>query len=138
MIQSYRQLDVWRKSVSLVKEIYGIVELLPHRERYCLADQMRRAAISVPANIAEGWARAYTREYLQHVAIARGSIAELETFLVLCEELGYVTEEHVKPIAASADEIGRMLNALQRSLRRRLNTPPQPLTPNPQSLTPNP
>lgn len=93
---------------------------MPDSERYGLISQMQRAAISVPANIAEGCAQDHTKEFLRHLSIARGSLAELETFLIIAHQLGYITLEQGEQLAQQANEIGRMLNGLQQSLKAKL------------------
>jgi len=120
-VESFRQLEVWRKGIALAKAVYGVTSTLPTAERYGLAGQLQRAAVSVPANIAEGWARSATKVYLKHLSIARGSLAEVETLLVLVTELRYQPPDAIQPIADRAQELGRMLNGLQSSLRRQLN-----------------
>ena len=79
MVQNYRDLKVWQESMDLTPEVYRLQRKLPKEETYGLGDQIRRAAVSIPANIAEGHARQHTKEFLQYLAIARGSLAELET-----------------------------------------------------------
>jgi four helix bundle protein len=83
-VETYRDLDVWKDGIAITKRTYQLSKTLPADERFALCNQMQRAASSVPANIAEGWARDSTKEYLRHVSFARGSLAELETFFVLC------------------------------------------------------
>ncbi len=89
-IQSYRDLKVWQRSMALAKELYRLTQAFPREELYGLTCQVRRAAVSVPSNIAEGHARKSTREYLNHISIALGSLAEMETQIVLAAELGYL------------------------------------------------
>ncbi len=119
-VQSYRDLEVWQMGIELVKRVYRLCGELPNEERFALADQMRRAAVSVPANIAEGWARFHTKEYLRFVSISRGSLAELDTFFTLCIELEYFTAQRMEQLIEFADRLGRMLNTLQTSLRNKL------------------
>ena len=88
-ISSYKDLLVWQKGIALVKQIYSLTQTFPPEERYGLASQMRRAAVSVPSNIAEGQARHTTREFIQFVSHAEGSVAELDTQLIIAIELGY-------------------------------------------------
>jgi four helix bundle protein len=88
-MKSYQQLDVWRKGVSLSTEVYKVTEQFPRSEQFGLTAQIRRATVSVPANIAEGWGRGSTREYVQFLLVARGSIFELETHLIIGEKLGF-------------------------------------------------
>lgn len=116
-IDTYRDLEVWREGIAITKRTYKLCRTLPSDERFALISQMQRAAASVPANIAEGWARDSTKEYLRHLSIARGSLAELETFFVLCVELEYAAQERLKPLQDDASVLGRKLNALQSKLR---------------------
>jgi four helix bundle protein len=97
-VKSFQDLRVWQSAMELVPMGYGLVRLLPREEKFVRGDQMRRAAVSVPANIAEGHARKHTKEYLQHLSIARGSLAELLTLVLLAERLGYLTRAQVAPV----------------------------------------
>lgn len=115
-VQSYRDLIVWQKSIALARMIYEFSQSLPREELYGLVSQMRRAVVSIPANIAEGQARQSTGEFRQFLGIARGSLAELETLLVLSKELGYATNESVEPLWIACAEISKMLLGLLRSL----------------------
>jgi len=121
MIKSFRDLDIWQMGIDVTVRVYRVAEALPKREQFGLVSQMSRAAVSVPANVAEGWARDHTKEYLNHLSIARGSLAELETHLVISTKLGYVSEERLAELFTTIDLIGRKLNALQQSLRARIN-----------------
>jgi four helix bundle protein len=118
-IKSYKDLDVWQKSMDMAREIYTLVRLLPSEELYGLSNQMRRAAVSVPSNIAEGNARNSTKEYSYFLSVARGSVAELETQLQLCSMLGYILDEKVKPCLDLLGEIGKMTTALTKALNMR-------------------
>jgi four helix bundle protein len=115
-IKSFRDLEVWRASMRLVEDVYLLVRQLPAEERYGLSLQMRKAGVSVPSNIAEGSGHGRNRVYVQHLRIARGSNAELETQLELAVRLKFVTAEQVKPLIERASEVGKMLNGLIRSL----------------------
>ena len=108
----YKDLIVWQKAMDLVVEIYNLSKLLPKTETYALADQMRRAAVSIPSNIAEGQQRRTQSEFANFLAIARGSEAELETQLYICVRLSYLQREQVKSAISLCTEIGKMLNAL--------------------------
>ena len=119
-VQSHRDLIVWQRAMDLVTTIYALTARFPADERFRLIDQATRAAISVPANIAEGHARSSRRDYAQFVAIARGSLMELETYVMIGERLGYVPQRENIEIRATIAEISRMLTAL----RRRLLEPP--------------
>jgi four helix bundle protein len=116
MLKSYRDLQVWQKSIELVIECYRISGQFPKHEIYGLSSQLRRAVVSIAANIAEGHERSHRKEYLQYLSISYGSLAEVETHLEIAQRLQYIDrEEHDKLVEKSAT-IGRMLNALKRSL----------------------
>jgi four helix bundle protein len=115
---SYRDLDVWKRSMDLVVDVYSLTREFPRSELYGLTDQTRRAASSVPSNIAEGNGRLYRKEYAHHVSIARGSISELSTCLEIAQRLGYVTRDVVAPLLTQAENISRMLLMLMRALDR--------------------
>jgi len=102
--------------MDLVIEIYGIVKLLPKEEMYVLADQMKRAAVSIPSNIAEGQERNTTKEFIQFLYIAKGSKGELETQLKICVRLNYMTQSQIEKAQSQLSEIGKMLNALIQKL----------------------
>ena len=112
MVKRYNDLVVWQKSMDLVVEIYRIVKLLPKEEVYALSAQMRRAAISIPSNIAEGQSRNTSKEFINFLGIARGSNAELQTQCLLCVKLEYLTEKDIACALSLTNEIGKMLNAL--------------------------
>lgn len=118
-MESYRDLIVWQKSTKFVTLVYKQTEKFPKSEMFGLTSQMRRAAVSVPANIAEGYARKHRAEYLQFLRIAYGSGAELETYLVLVGDLDYLQSEQVRELHESLAEVMRMLNKLISSLTAR-------------------
>ena len=108
----YRNLKVWQKAMDLTVEIYSLVKLLPREETYALADQMRRAVVSIPSNIAEGHGRNSDKEFIKFLSISRGSLLELETQIEICHRLRYF-KTHQSDIASSLMiEISKMLNAL--------------------------
>lgn len=117
----YRALRVWQRAVDLTLASYGVVGRLPAVERYGLASQIRRSAVSVPANIAEGYARDRPGEFLHHLAIAAGSLAELQTLLTLSGRLGYSTAEQLACPLSLALETERMLHSLRRAVRSKRN-----------------
>lgn len=119
-IQSYRDLTVWRKSMSLALEAYGLTREFPATERYGLASPVQRAATSVPANLAEDHATGSTRLFLRHLRIASGSLAEVETELILAQQLRYVDHPRVHEFLEHSAEIRRMLFSLKKSLERKL------------------
>ena len=116
-MKDYKELQVWQKAVSLVTETYKTTRGFPADERFGLTSQIRRSVTSVPANIAEGWGRGSTKEYVQFLIIARGSLLELETHLIVSGNLGYLGQSQVEAAQKQIDEIGRMINSLIRSLR---------------------
>lgn len=92
---TYEDLIVWQRAIDLVPKVYAFVRCFPQVETYALSDQLRRAVVSVPANIAEGQARQHPKEFVQHLMIAKGSLAELHTLLIVAQRLGYVTAEQL-------------------------------------------
>ena len=116
-IKSHRDLIVWQKAMALAAEIYRLTKSFPTDERYRMTDQLLRAASSIPANIAEGHARGTRKDYAHFIVIARGSLAETETFLELAGEVGLVDRERCRRSNELAVEVGRMLNALLSKLR---------------------
>lgn len=115
-VKSYRDLIVWQKAMELVKRIYHIVGSFPAHERYGLADQMRRSAVSIPSNIAEGQARQYTAEFRHFLYIALGSLAELETQTLIACDVAYLTVDDLKDVESLIGEIRRMLHGLIKQL----------------------
>ncbi len=116
-VRSYRDLLVWQKAMQIAKMVYFLVKKLPREELFALSNQMRRAAISIPSNIAEGQARNSTKEFLQFLSVAKGSKAELETQLTLCVEINYLSTNDISQIMLLLDEIGKMINALINKLK---------------------
>ena len=115
-VKGYEDLLVWQKGMELAEEIYRLAKLLPKEELYALSSQMRRAAISIPSNIAEGQSRSGTKEFSQFLSIAKGSNAELLTQLLLCERVGYFSTQQTEKAKALCNEIGRMLSSLVKKL----------------------
>lgn len=113
----YRELTVWRKAMDLAKEVYRLAALLPREETYGMRSQITRAAVSVPANIAEGWTRESEKERAQFLAIAQGSLAEAETLLTLCEELTWFSTHETTVLRSLMTEVGKMLSTLRKRLR---------------------
>lgn len=112
----YRQLKVWQQSLAISKQLYQLTEDFPKREWFGLAGQMRRAAVSIPSNIAEGNARHTKKDYRHFIAIALGSTAELETQIALCIELHYLKEGDANTLLSQLDEVGRMLRSIHKKL----------------------
>jgi four helix bundle protein len=119
MLPSYRELEVWKLGMEVVQEVYRITRAMPSDERFGLTSQARRAAVSIPANIAEGRTQHTVGGYLRHLGIAGGSLAELETHLILVNRLGMLAESVTAPAFAMTGRLGRMLNTLVRRLRIR-------------------
>lgn len=119
-IESYRDLKVWQAGMELAKYCYSLTKCFPREEMLGLTSQIRRAAVSIPANIAEGNGREHTKEYIQFLRIAQGSLKELETHLLLAREVTISTPESVAPLLGQANEIGRMLRSLIRVLQAKL------------------
>jgi len=122
-LQKYEDLIVWQKSMDLVAEVYRIAKLLPGEELYALSSQMRRAAVSIPSNIAEGQERSTTKDFIKYLFIAKGSKAELETQLLICARLQYLTQSQIETAQDLLVEIGKMLNAMIKSLSTKLQHP---------------
>lgn len=118
-IQNFRDLIVWRKAIAFAKEVYRLTREFPPDERFGLTNQARRAAVSVSSNIAEGHAR-QGREFTHFLSVARGSLAEAESQLLLAVELGFIAAEKIKPAMELAGEVQRMAAALTRKLRERV------------------
>lgn len=118
-IRSYRDLDVWQKGMDLVVECYKQSSRFPAREAYGLRSQLERAAVSIPANIAEGRGRQHLGEFIQHLYIANGSLAELETHIQLAERLDYLDQGRAGVLLDRCAEVGRLINGLRKSLQKR-------------------
>lgn len=128
--QSHRELTVWQKAVDLACEVYRLTRQMPNEEAYRMSGQIIRCSSSIAANIAEGNARGTRRDYAHFISIARGSAAELETFLIIIRRLRLAPSDQIDDLLHQADEISRMLNALRSRLKNSGNGP--------SSLIPNP
>lgn len=115
-IKSFKQLQVWQKGIEIVKDIYLITKKFPPEEQYGLTSQMRRAAISIPSNIAEGFKRYHAKEYKQFLHIALGSAAELETQLIISMELNFINRSELGDISEKIDHVSKMLASLLNKL----------------------
>lgn len=120
-LRTHRDLDVWKLSLDWVEAVYRCSASWPSDERFGLISQVRRAAVSVAANIAEGAGRKGTGEFIQFIGVARGSLAEVETHLLIAGRLGYLTPDQLQPLLAEMERIGRMLSALSTRLKQRQN-----------------
>ncbi|MBU0533805.1 MAG: four helix bundle protein [Candidatus Omnitrophica bacterium] len=117
-MKSYKDLEVWKKGIELVKKVYLITKKFPKEEVYGLTNQMRRAAVSIPSNIAEGKMRQHTNEYVQFLYIALGSCGELDTQLIISEQLGYISKQDALSFADESDHISRMIRNLIKTIRK--------------------
>jgi len=119
MGRSYRDLVAWQKAMKFVTAIYEVTQRFPSEERYGLTNQLRRASVSVPSNIAEGQARFSQKEFHHFLSMARGSLVEIETQLLIARNLKYLQPAKAEELLATADEIGRILNGLISSIKNR-------------------
>jgi four helix bundle protein len=115
---NYTELDTWQKAMELVEDIYHATKEFPREEMYGLTAQLRRAAISIPSNIAEGQGRKSPKEFVHHLRIAHGSLRELETQLLIAQRLNYLEVSSAELLLSLAGEVGRLINGLIRSLCR--------------------
>ena len=131
-LRSYRDLIVWQKSMVLLVSVYQLAATFPGEERFGLANQIKRAAVSIPANIAEGYGRVHRGDYVHHLSIAKGSLAELETLLTIAVRLDFVEREETMESWDVAQEVGKMLIKMIPSLQNaREVAEPYPLYPEP-------
>lgn len=119
-LQSYKELEVWKVSMDLAAECYRVTRTFPKEELFGMTSQIRRAAASIPANIAEGQGREHTKEFLQFLSVARGSLMEVETHLMLSLRVGLLTQEQLEPLLGLTDRTSRMLSGLRKALEKRL------------------
>ncbi len=120
-IRGYQELNVWQKGMILAKTIYQITNRYPSEEKFGLISQMRRAAVSIPSNLAEGQARHTTKEFIQFISLAEGSLAELHTQLLLSIDLNFIEQKEIGETLELMDELRKMLNSLRRKLMGRIN-----------------
>jgi four helix bundle protein len=118
--RAFKELDAWQQAMSLVEAIYKSTRQFPREELYGLTSQMRRAVLSIPSNVAEGYCRRSTKSYAYHVSVALGSHAELETCLDLACRLGFVSHDEYDRFEQRADSVGKLLSGLYRSLEQKL------------------
>jgi len=117
-VSHYQELIAWQKAMALVEEVYAATRTFPREEIYGLTSQLRRAAVSVPSNIAEGQGRRSTADFLRHLSIAYGSLLELETQVLIAARLNYLSKEKCNVVLKMAAEVGRLLNGLISALTR--------------------
>lgn len=118
-IKNHRDLHVWQHAVVLVEHIYKVTNFFPNHEVYGLTGQLRRAAVSIASNIAEGHAKASSKEYLRHISISMGSVAEVDTQIEIAARLGYLSQDDCNLLYKQVNEVGKMLRGVQNSMRRR-------------------
>jgi four helix bundle protein len=121
-VKSYKELNVWKKGIEIVEHIYEITENFPQKELYVLTSQLRRSALSIPSNVAEGFARGHTAEYRQFLRTALGSCAELDTQLTIVQRRNYATQAEILNLQEDLDHESRMIMNLIKSLSK--NTKP--------------
>jgi four helix bundle protein len=119
-VQSYQELEVWQVAMTLAEQCYKATKAFPKEELFGMISQIRRAAASIPANIAEGQGREHTKEFLNHLSIARGSLKELETHLLLSHRVGLLQERDFQPLMLLSERISQMLSRLRQALERRI------------------
>src|SRR2546423_14254372 len=117
-VKNYQELIAWQRAMDLAEEVYTASRDFPREEIYALTNQIRRAAVSIPSNIAEGQGRRTTADFLRHLSIAYGSLREVETQILIAARLKYLTPAQVDSVMSSAGEVGRLLNGLMNSLSR--------------------
>jgi four helix bundle protein len=127
-IKTYSELEVWQKADELALLVFRITERFPNIDRFGIVSQVRRSCASVPANIAEGFGRGTTREFLRSLQIARGELEETRYFMLLSRDSGKISAEDFSRINTECDSAGRLINVLGRSLRSRLENTRQPST----------
>lgn len=118
----YQKSMVWQKAMDVAKGIYALAPLLPREEVYGMRSQITRAAVSVAANVAEGWTRETTRDKANFLAIAHGSLSEVETLLTLCEHMGWFSAAKTGDLRSNIDEVSRMLTTLRRTRRNAITS----------------
>ena len=115
-VESYRDLGVWQRAMTLTEEVYKLSEAFPPREQYGMTAQLRRAAVSVVANVAEGHSRGTRKDYAHFISMAKGSLAEVETYLILAGRLHLADREVIRPVWLLAEEVSKMLTTLHHRL----------------------
>ena len=118
-VQNYRDLRVWQAGMDLVEQIYRLTQSFPPDERFGLTSQLRRASVSIPSNIAEGHAREHTAEYLHHLSIAQGSLAEVQTQSEIARRLGYLSTEQAQAVEQQTIALSKQLYALRNALSKK-------------------
>lgn len=115
-VKTFKELIVWQKAMEMTEMLYSVASKLPKEETFAMCSQMRKAAVSIPSNIAEGFGRSSKKEYMQFLYIAYGSVCELETQLLLCVRIKYLMEEEIQPIIELLTEIGKIITTITKKL----------------------
>jgi four helix bundle protein len=116
-MRPHKKLELWKKAIEFVTKIYKVTESFPDNEKFGLISQIRRSAVSIPSNISEGAARSSKKEFIQFLSVAQGSTSELETQLIISDNLGFLKKEHM-PLIDELDEISRMIIGLIKTLKK--------------------
>jgi len=119
-INSYKSLIVWQKAIVLVTEVYSISKTFPNEEKFGIVNQLNRAVVSIPSNIAEGWGRESSKNYLQFLRISRGSLMEVETLIIISRNLNYIDAENFKLISDKIEETGKILQGIIKSISQKI------------------
>ncbi len=119
-IANFRTLKAWQQAIVVVKEVYALVKTLPAEEKYVLGDQLRRAVISIPSNIAEGQSRGSDKEFIHFLSIANGSASEVETQLIIGVELDLFTKEDIEPILEQLNFVHALIRNLQKTIAEKI------------------
>jgi four helix bundle protein len=119
-IRSYQDLIVWQKAVRLVTDIYSVSKKFPSDERFGIVSQLNRAAVSIPSNIAEGWGRETSKNYLQFLRTSRGSIMEVQTLLIISKNLNFISQMEFDSLSGKTEEVGKILHGLIKSIREKI------------------
>ena len=120
-IKSYKDLIAWQKSVLLVTDIYSITKTFPQEEKFGITSQLNRASVSIPANIAEGWGRETSKNYLQFLRTSRGSVMEVQTLLIISKNLNYISENNFEILQGKIEEVGKILQGLIKSINEKIS-----------------
>lgn len=119
-VSTYKDLIVWQKSIALVTAVYSLTKSFPTDEKFGIVSQINRAIVSVPTNIAEGWGKESTKNYVQFLRISRGSLMEVETLLLISKNLNYIKEQDYLEISKQMDEVGKILQGLIKSVKQKI------------------
>lgn len=118
-VSTFKDLIVWQKSIALITTVYSLTKTFPADEKFGIVSQINRAVVSVPTNIAEGWGRESSKNYIQFLRIARGSLMEVETLVLISKNLDYLSEQDYSEINKQIDEVGKILQGLLKSIQQK-------------------